>query len=70
MAKVIQTCYTCGSAWDLEEADVCRRCVPTAHPPSYLKNPLSTISRTAVLVSECPAEPDPNIDPYDISFRP
>ena len=24
MAKVIQTCYTCGSAWDLEEADAVR----------------------------------------------
>ena len=68
MAKVIQTCYTCGSAWDLEEADAVKVCPYCASSILFEEPFIDDFQNRRIHVD--PAEPDPNIDPYDISFHP
>ena len=68
MAKVIQTCYTCGSAWDLEEADAVKVCPYCASSILFEEPFIDDFQNRRIHVD--PAEPDPNINPYDISFHP
>lgn len=68
MAKKIQTCFTCGSAWDLEESDLVKVC-PYCASTILLEEPfIDDFQNRRIHVD--PAEPDPNRDPYDISFHP
>lgn len=68
MAKVIQTCYTCGSAWDLENEDKVSVCPYCASSILFEEPFIDDFQNRRIHVD--PAEPDPTIDKYDISFHP
>lgn len=68
MAKKIQTCYTCGSAWDLEETDLVKVCPYCASTILFEEPFIDSFQKRRIHVD--PAEPNPNLDPYDISFHP
>lgn len=68
MAKVIQTCFTCGSAWDLEAADAVKVCPYCASTILFEEPFVDDFQNRRIHVD--PAAPAPDIDRYDISFHP